>query len=166
MWAHHKDIAHSPTLFFLLYLSCRFLLDYAPAAGVDAARWQLQPKGFAPSKTVTVGVLGLVMYVIWAGGIVWTIVRHLRGASLVLSLLLLCSLALFAVAYAMDYGLFSMKGTLWTIGQLCGSPMYILTDGIEKLTRMENGAAAILAAVAYLLPCIAGTAYAAGKEKK
>ena len=44
--------------------------------------------------------------------------------------------------------------------------MYILTDGIEKLTRMENGAAAILAAVAYLLPCIAGTAYAAGKEKK
>ncbi len=117
-------------------------------------------------SAVVAGVLGLVMYVIWAGGIVWTIVRHLRGASLVLSLLLLCSLALFAVAYAMDYGLFSMKGTLWTIGQLCGSPMYILTDGIEKLTRMENGAAAILAAVAYLLPCIAGTAYAAGKEKK
>ena len=117
-------------------------------------------------SAVVAGVLGLVMYVIWAGGIVWTIVRHLRGASLVLSLLLLCSLALFAIAYAMDYGLFSMKGTLWTIGQLCGSPMYILTDGIEKLTRMENGAAAILAAVAYLLPCIAGTAYAAGKEKK
>lgn len=117
-------------------------------------------------SAVVAGVLGLVMYVIWAGGIVWTIVRHLRGASLVLSLLLLCSLALFAVAYAMDYGLFSMKGTLWTIGQLCGSPMYILTDGIEKLTRMENGAAAILAALAYLLPCIAGTAYAAGKEKK
>ena len=117
-------------------------------------------------SAVVAGVLGLVMYVIWVGGIVWTIVRHLRGASLVLSLLLLCSLALFAVAYAMDYGLFSMKGTLWTIGQLCGSPMYILTDGIEKLTRMENGAAAILAAVAYLLPCIAGTAYAAGKEKK
>lgn len=117
-------------------------------------------------SAVVAGVLGLVIYVIWAGGIVWTIVRHLRGASLVLSLLLLCSLALFAVAYAMDYGLFSMKGTLWTIGQLCGSPMYILTDGIEKLTRMENGAAAILAAVAYLLPCIAGTAYAAGKEKK
>ena len=117
-------------------------------------------------SAVVAGVLGLVMYVIWAGGIVWTIVRHLRGASLVLSLLLLCSLALFAVAYAMDYGLFSMKGTLWTIGQLCGSPMYILTDGIEKLTRMENGAAAILAAVAYLLPCIAGTAYAAGRDKR
>lgn len=117
-------------------------------------------------SAVVAGVLGLVMYVIWAGGIVWTIVRHLRGASLVLSLLLLCSLALFAVAYAMDYGLFSMKGTLWTIGQLCGSPMYILTDGIEKLTRMENGAAAILAALAYLLPCIAGTAYAAGRDKR
>lgn len=117
-------------------------------------------------SAVVAGVLGLVMYVIWAGGIVWTIVRHLRGASLVLSLLLLCSLALFAVAYAMDYGLFSMKETLWTIGQLCGSPMYILTDGIEKLTRMENGAAAILAAVAYLLPCIAGTAYAAGRDKR
>lgn len=117
-------------------------------------------------SAVVAGVLGLVMYVIWAGGIVWTIVRHLRGASLVLSLLLLCSLALFAVAYAMDYGLFSMKGTLWTIGQLCGSPMYILTDGIEKLTRMENGAAAILAAVAYLLPCIAGTAYAASRDKR
>lgn len=117
-------------------------------------------------SAVVAGVLGLVMYVIWAGGIVWTIVRHLRGASLVLSLLLLCSLALFAVAYTMDYGLFSMKGTLWTIGQLCGSPMYILTDGIEKLTRMENGAAAILAAVAYLLPCIAGTAYAASRDKR
>lgn len=117
-------------------------------------------------SAVVAGVLGLVMYVIWAGGIVWTIVRHLRGASLVLSLLLLCSLALFAVAYAMDYGLFSMKGTLWTIGQLCGSPMYILTDGIEKLTRMENGAAAILAALAYLLPCIAGTAYAASRDKR
>lgn len=118
-----------------------------------------------PSVAVA-AVMGLIIYVVWAGGIVLTIVRHLRGASLTLSLLLLLSLALFAVAYAMDYGLFSMRSTLWTIGQLCGSPMYILTDGLEKLTGKENGAAAILAAVAYLLPCIAGTAYAAGSEKK
>lgn len=118
-----------------------------------------------PSAAVA-GVIGLVIYVIWAGGIVLTIVRRLRGASLTLSLLLLCSLALFAVAYAMDYGLFSMQETLWTVGRLCGSPMYILTDGIEKLSGMQNGAAAILSALAYLLPCIAGTAYAAGRDKR
>ena len=53
-----------------------------------------------------------------------------------------------------------------TIGSLCGSPMYILTDGIEQVSGMPNGAAAILAAVAYLVPCIAGTAYAAGNGKK
>ena len=47
-----------------------------------------------PSAAVA-GVIGLVIYVIWAGGIVLTIVRRLRGASLTLSLLLLCSLALF-----------------------------------------------------------------------
>ena len=66
----------------------------------------------------------------------------------------------------MDYGLFSMQETLWTVGRLCGSPMYILTDGIEKLSGMQNGAAAILSALAYLLPCIAGTAYAAGRDKR
>ena len=118
-----------------------------------------------PSAAVA-GVIGLVIYVIWAGGIVLTIVRRLRDAPLSLSLLLLCSLALFAVAYAMDYGLFSMQETLWTVGRLCGSPMYILTDGIEKLSGMQNGAAAILSALAYLLPCIAGTAYAAGRDKR
>lgn len=118
-----------------------------------------------PSAAVAV-VFGCIVYLIWAGGIAWTIVRRMRGASLSLSLLLLCSLALFAVAYAMDYGLFSMKETIWAIGRLCGSPMYILTDGIEKISGMENGAAALLAALAYLLPCIAGTGFAAGKEKK
>lgn len=118
-----------------------------------------------PSAAVA-GVIGVIAYVIWAGGIVLTMVRHLRGGAFTLSVLLLCSLACFAVAYAMDYGLFSMKETIWTVGRLCGSPMYILTDGVERVTGVQNGAAAILAAVAYLVPCIAGTAYAAGNGKK
>lgn len=118
-----------------------------------------------PSAAVA-GMLGAVIYVIWAGGVTLTMVRHLRGGAFAVSALLLCSLACFAVAYAMDYGLFSMKEAIWTIGRLCGSPMYILTDGIERVSGMPNGAAAILAAVAYLVPCIVGTAYAAGNGKK
>lgn len=117
-----------------------------------------------PSAAVAAGI-GLVLWGIWTGGIVFTIVRHLRGCALVLSLLLLGSLALFAVAYAMDYGLLSMQEILWTIGRLCGSPMYVLLNGIEKAAGVENGAAAILAALGYLVPCIAGTAYAAGGKQ-
>ena len=110
-----------------------------------------------------------LLFVSWAGAVFCTRTRLLGApmpkTGLALALILLTSVLLYAVAFAMEQEILPFYGALWAVGRLLGAPAAVSADGMQALCGLEQGTAAMLTGGVYMIIALAA-AIPAKREKK